>query len=163
MKAVRLHRRGDPAAFSYEEAPRPTPGDGEVLVRVHAAAVTPTELRWRPTSMTHSGAPRPLPIILGHEFSGEISAVGPGVRGVDQGDAVYGMNDWFGDGAQGEYCVARATDIAPKPRRASHVEAAVTPISALTAWQGLIERAKLSAGQRVLIHGAAGGVGSFAV
>ncbi len=163
MKAVRLHRRGDPAEFLYEEAPQPTPGDGEVVIRVQAAAVTPTELHWGPTSTTRSGAPRPLPIILGHEFSGEISAVGSGVRGVGQGDAVYGMNDWFGDGAQAEYCVARAADIAPKPRRASHVEAAVTPISALTAWQGLIVRARLSAGQRVLIHGAAGGVGSFAV
>src|SRR5579862_6301423 len=154
MKAVRLHRRGDPPAFVYEEAPRPAPGDGEVVIRVHAAAVTPTELRWAPTSTTRSGAPRPLPIILGHEFSGEISAVGPGVSGVGPGDSVYGMNDWFGDGAQAEYCVARATDIAPKPRRASHFEAAVSPISALTAWQGLIVRAQLGAGQRVLIHGA---------
>ena len=163
MKAVRLHRRDDPQAFVYEEAPLPTAGDGEVVIRVHAAAVTPTELRWGPTSTTRSGAPRPLPIILGHEFSGEISAVGRGVSGVEPGDAVYGMNDWFGDGAQAEYCVARAADIAPKPRRASHVEAAVSPISALTAWQGLIVRAQLGAGQRVLIHGAAGGVGCFAV
>lgn len=163
MKVARLHVRADPAAFVYEEAPQPEPRDGEVLVRVHAAAVTPTELAWAPTSTTRTGAPRPLPIILGHEFSGEVSAVGRGVSDLAEGDAVYGMNDWFGDGAQAEYCIARAAEVAPKPRSVDHLLAAVTPISALTAWQALIERARLTAGQRVLIHGAAGGVGVFAV
>ena len=125
--------------------------------------MTPTELKWAPTWTTRSGEPRPFPIIPGHEFSGKISAVGPGVTDLTAGDAVFGMNDWFGDGAQAEYCVARATDVAPKPRSIDHVMTAVAPISALTAWQGLIERARLAAGQRVLIHGAAGAVGVFAV
>jgi len=163
MKASRLHVRGDPGSLVFEEAPKPQPGEGEVLVRVHAAAVTPTELVWAPTSTTRTGEPRPLPIILGHEFSGEISAVAPGVTDLVENDAVFGINDWFRDGAQAEYCVARATEVAAKPRSVDHVGAAVVPISALTAWQGLIERARLAAGQRVLIHGASGGVGVFAV
>ena len=163
MKAIRLHGHTAPAVFAYEEAPRPQPRDGEVLVRVHAAGVTPTELGWAPTSITRTGEPRPLPLIPGHEFSGEISAVGPGVTDLAEGDAVFGMNDWFRDGAQAEYCAARAAEVAPKPRSVDHVAAAVAPISALTAWQGLIERAGLTAGQRVLIHGASGGVGTFAV
>jgi NADPH:quinone reductase-like Zn-dependent oxidoreductase len=134
-----------------------------VLVRVHAAAVTPTELHWAPTWTARTGAPRPFPIILGHEFSGEIRGVGSGVTDCAEGDAVFGMNDWFRDGAQAEYCVARAAEVALKPRSVDHVQAAVVPISALTAWQGLIVRARLAPGQRVLIHGASGGVGVFAV
>jgi NADPH:quinone reductase-like Zn-dependent oxidoreductase len=100
---------------------------------------------------------------LGHEFSGEIAAVGRGVTDVAAGDLVHGLNDWFRDGAQAEYCVARAAEVAGKPRSVDHLSAAVTPISALTAWQGLIERGRLVTGQRVLIHGAAGSVGVFAV
>ena len=163
MNAIRLHARGGPEAFVYEQAPMPKPSAGEVLVHVHAAAVTPTELKWEPTWTTRAGEPRPLPIIPGHEFSGEVHALGPGVNSLAVGDAIFGMNDWFGDGAQAEFCVARATDVAIKPRSVDHVLAATTPISALTAWQGLIERARLARGERVLIHGAAGGVGLFAV
>jgi NADPH:quinone reductase-like Zn-dependent oxidoreductase len=163
MKAIRLHDHTATPVLAYEEAPQPQPRDGEVLVRVHAAAVTPTELGWAPTSITRTGEPRPLPLTPGHEFSGEVGAVGPDVTDLAEGDAVFGMNDWFRDGAQAEYCVARAAEVARKPRSVDHVAAAVTPISALTAWQGLIERAGLAAGQRVLIHGASGGVGIFAV
>jgi NADPH:quinone reductase-like Zn-dependent oxidoreductase len=104
-----------------------------------------------------------LPVIPGHEFSGEIAALGAGVRDAGVGDLVYGLNDWYWDGASAEYCVARVADIAHKPAGVDHVHAAATPISALTVWQGLVERAGLAAGQRVLIHGAAGGVGTFAV
>ena len=163
MKAVCLHARGGPEAFVYEEAPQPRPGEGEVLVRVHAAGVIHTELGWVPTWTTRAGEPRPLPVIPGHEFSGEIAALGAGARGVGVGDLVYGLTDWYRDGAQAEYCVARVTDFAGKPAGVDHVHAAATPISALTAWQGLVDRAGLAAGQRVLIHGAAGGVGTFAV
>ena len=80
MKAIRLHARGGPEAFAYEEAPQPRPGEGEVLVRVHATAVTPTEFVWVPTWTTPTGEPRQFPISLGHEFSGEVAAVGDGVR-----------------------------------------------------------------------------------
>ena len=163
MKAISLRARGGPEAFAYEDVPQPRPGDGEVLVRVHAAGVIQTELGWVPTWTTQSGEPRPFPVIPGHEFSGEISAVTAGVRDVSVGDLVYGMNDWYGNGALAEYCVARVADIAHKPASVDHVHAAATPISALTSWQGLVERAGLAAGQRVLIHGAAGGVGTFAV
>jgi NADPH:quinone reductase-like Zn-dependent oxidoreductase len=163
MKAICLHARGGPEVFSYEDAPVPNPSDGEVLVAVHASGVTPTELTWMPTWNTPEGAPRPFPIILGHEFSGVIAAVGAGVTGFSNGDAVFGMNDWFRNGAQAEYCLARAVDIAIKPPALDHALAALTPISALTAWQGLFDRAHLAAGERVLVHGGAGGVGSFAV
>jgi NADPH:quinone reductase-like Zn-dependent oxidoreductase len=163
MKAICLRSRGGPEAFAYEEAPQPRPGEGEVLVRVHAAGVIPTELSWVPTWTTPAGEPRPLPVIPGHEFSGEIVALGAGVGDVSVGDLVYGLNDWYRDGASAEYCVGRVADLARKPSSVDHVHAAATPISALTAWQGLIERAGLAAGQRVLIHGAAGGVGTFAV
>ena len=163
MKAICLRVRGGPEAFAYEEAPPPRPGEGEVLVRVHAAGVIHTELSWVPTWTTTTGGPRPLPVIPGHEFSGEIAALGAGVRDVGVGDPVYGLNDWYRDGASAEYCVARVADIARKPAGVDHVHAAATPISALTAWQGLVERAGLAAGQRVLIHGAAGGVGTLAV
>ena len=163
MKAVCLHARGGPEAFTYAEAPQPRPGEGEVLVRVHAAGVIQTELSWVPTWTTPAGEPRPLPVIPGHEYSGEIAAMGPGTGDVSVGDPVYGLNDWYRDGASAEYCVARVADIARKPVSVDHIHAAATPISALTVWQGLIERAGLVAGQRVLIHGAAGGVGNLAV
>jgi NADPH:quinone reductase-like Zn-dependent oxidoreductase len=147
----------------YESAPMPRPGDGEVLIRVHAAAVIPTELSWVPTWSTPGGEPRALPVIPGHEFSGAIAALGAGVGNVGIGDLVYGMNDWYADGALAEYCVARVGDFAGKPTSIDHVQAAATPISALTAWQGLIERGGLVSGQRVLIHGTAGSAGAFAV
>jgi len=163
MKAICLRARGGPELFAYEEVPQPHPGDGEVLVRVHAAGVIQTELSWLPTWTTQAGGPRPFPVIPGHEFSGEICALTPGVTDVWLGDQVYGLNDWYRDGAWAEYCVARVSDLAHKPSSVDHVQAAATPISALTAWQGLIERGGLAAGQRVLIHCAAGGVGTFAV
>jgi NADPH:quinone reductase-like Zn-dependent oxidoreductase len=163
MRAVCLRRRAQPPELSIEDVPRPSPGEGEVLVRVHAAGVTPTELEWAPTWTTPEGAPRPVPIVPGHELSGEVAAVGPGVHDLAPGDAVYGMNDWYRDGTQAEYCVARAVDLAAKPGSIDHAHAAAVPISALTAWQGLVVRGGLARGQRVLIQGGSGGVGIFAV
>jgi len=163
MKAIRLHARGGPESVRVEDAPAPRPGPGEVLVRVRAAAVTPTELLWVPTWATRDGAPRPLPVIPGHEFSGEVAALGECVTVLGVGEAVYGINDWFADGAQAEFCLARPAGVARKPASVDHAHAAVTSISALTAWQGLFERARLAAGQHALIHGGAGGVGAFAV
>jgi NADPH:quinone reductase-like Zn-dependent oxidoreductase len=163
MNAVYFNTRGGPEALVYGSAAMPGAGEGEIVVRVRAAAVTPTELLWVPTWTTRAGKPRPSPIIPGHEFSGEVHALGSGVNDVAVGDAVFGLNDWFGDGAQAEFCVARSADVALKPTSIDHVTAAVVPISALTAWQGLVERAKLNRGERVLVHGAAGNVGLFAV
>jgi NADPH:quinone reductase-like Zn-dependent oxidoreductase len=163
MKAIRLHQVGGSESLLYEDAPNPKPKDNQVLVRIDAAGITPTEFAWYPTFHTPKGGNRPFPIILGHEFSGVVEAMGPTCTGVKTGDPVYGLNDWFMDGAQAEYCLTIPANIAPKPATLDHTQAAVVPISALTAWQALIERARLSEGQRVLVHGAAGGVGSFAV
>ena len=163
MKAIRQHAYGGLDSLRFEEAPKPSPKAGEVLVRVRAAGVTPTELLWVTSRTTKSGTPRPLPFIPGHEFSGEVAALGQGATDVSVGDEVYGMNDWFSDGAQADYCLARVADIARKPTSVDHAYAAVTPVSALTAWQGLFGRARIEAGQHILIHGAAGSVGSFAV
>ena len=140
----------------YGAATMPEAGEGEIVVRVRAAAVTPTELLWVPTWTTRAGKPRPFPIIPGHEFSGEVHELGPGVNDVAVGEAVFGMNDCFGDGAQAEFCVARTVDVAPKPKSIDHVTAAVVPISAPHRMAGLVERAKLARGERVLVHGAAG-------
>ena len=142
---------------------QPTPREGQVLVKVHATAIMPTEFLWFPTFNTPTGEPRPFPAVLSHEFSGVIESLGQGVQSFKIGEAVYGVNDWFTNGAQAEYCVVGATGLARKPKTLDHVQSAVVPISALTAWQGLFEKAKLERGQRVLIHGAAGGVGAFAV
>jgi NADPH:quinone reductase-like Zn-dependent oxidoreductase len=163
MKAIRLYDRDGPKSLLYEEMPKPIPKDDQACVRVYATAITPTEFDWYPTSHTPEGETRPLPIILGHEFSGVIEAVGPDCRNVQVGDPVYGLSDWFIDGAQAEYCLTVPANIAPKPLTLDHTQAAAVPISALTAWQALIHRAHLLPGERVLIHGAAGGVGSFAV
>ena len=163
MKAMSFHSRGGPEAFVFEELPEPWPGEGQILIRVHATAVTPTELSWNPTWTAADGKPRPFPIIPGHEFSGEVAELGQGVSGFAVGDLVYGMNDWFSNGALAEYCVAKPSEISPKPKLIDHTAAAVTPISALTAWQGLFDRGQLEKDKRVLIHGAAGAVGIFAV
>jgi NADPH:quinone reductase-like Zn-dependent oxidoreductase len=163
MKAIRLHQIGGFESLLYEDAPKLSPKDEQVLVRVHATAITPTEFAWYPTFHTPDGGARPFPVILGHEFSGVVDAIGPACTGVQIGDPVYGMSDWFIDGAQAEYCLTVSANIAPKPVTLDHAQAAAVPISALTAWQALIDRAPLSEGKRVLVHGAAGGVGSFAV
>ncbi len=163
MKAVRLHRNGGADSLICDDAPKPFVTEDHVLIRVHATAITPTEFDWYPTFHTPTGGTRPFPIILGHEFSGVIEAVGTGCTGLQIGEPVYGMSDWFIDGAQAEYCLTVPAHIAPKPVMLNHTEAAVVPISALTAWQALIDHAHLSEGQRVLIHGGAGGVGNFAV
>ncbi|MGJ5817257.1 NADP-dependent oxidoreductase [Paludibaculum fermentans] len=140
----------------------PQPGPEELLVRVHAAGVTPTELIWYPTLHTKEGGPR-SGAVPGHEFSGVVEAAGAGVGRLEVGRPVYGMNDWFAEGATAEYCLAPFSSVAPKPANLTHAEAATVPIAALTAWQGLFQYANLQPGERVLIQGAAGSVGLFAV
>jgi NADPH:quinone reductase-like Zn-dependent oxidoreductase len=142
--------------------PQPHPGEGEVLVRVSAAGVTPSELLWYPTSHTKEGGER-RSAVPGHEFSGVIAALGKGSSGFKAGDEVYGMNDWFANGATAEFCLTQPRNIALKPRFLPHELAATVPIGALTAWQGLLDRANMLSGERVLIHGAAGAVGLFGV
>lgn len=163
MKAAGITAPGGLDKLAYEAVPRPQPGEDEVLVRVHAAAITPTEVSWSETWKTRAGADRPFPIILGHELAGVVVALGPNVTDLAVGQAVYGFNDWDWQGAQAEYCLARPAQLAPKPQSLDFVHAAEVPISALTAWQALFDHAHLAAGQRVLVQGATGGVGAFAV
>ena len=162
MKAIRLHGRGGPHHLVYEDAPQPRPGAEEVLVRVYATGVIANELKWDVTYQTKAGSPRALPI-PGRDLSGVVEAVGHGVTEPAKGDEVYAMLDYCCDGAEAEFTIALPNELAPKPRTLDHVQAAAVPLTALTAWQGLFEHARLVAGQTVLIHGAAGGVGVFAV
>jgi NADPH:quinone reductase-like Zn-dependent oxidoreductase len=162
MKAVRIHGHGGPEQLVYEDAPKPIPQRGEALVRVMAAGVTPTELSWSAAYSTRDNVNR-LPAIPGHEFSGVVEAMGPGVTDVNVGQEVYALADFWRDGSDAEYIVIAASDLAPKPRTLDFTQAAAVPLSALTAWQGLFDHARLASGQKVLIQGAAGGVGSFAV
>ena len=159
MRALRLN---DSSALVEEDISQPSPGPGEVLVRVHAAGVTATELRWYPTLHAKSGGQRSH-AEPGHEFSGVVAASGEGVTGFEAGREVYGMNDWYSEGALAEFCITQPAYIAPKPRNLTHAQAAAVPIGGLTAWQGLFDRARLQRGERVLVHGGAGGVGVFAV
>jgi NADPH:quinone reductase-like Zn-dependent oxidoreductase len=162
MKIMRFNDSAEAPGLVGATIDTPVPTSGEVLIRVQAVGVTPTELSWYPTTHTKSGDPR-RGAIPGHEFSGVVTALGDGATGVAIGDEVYGMNDWFADGATAEFCLTRPEWIAPKPGSLTHVEAASLPISTLTAWQGLFDRAQLQEGERVLIHGGAGAVGLFAI
>ena len=162
MKAIRIHGRGGPDRLAYEDAPQPRPGAGEVLVRVYATGVIATELTWVPTYQTKAGSVRELPI-PGHDLSGVVEEVGPGVTTLARCSEVYALTAFDRDGAEAEYTIALPSELAPKPRTLDHVQAAAVPLTALTAWQALFEHAHLAAGQSVLIHGAAGGVGVFAV
>jgi NADPH:quinone reductase-like Zn-dependent oxidoreductase len=162
MKAVRLHGRGGPDHLVYDEVHQPQPGPGDVLVRVAASGILVNELTWDVTYQTGSGEPRPLPI-PGRDLSGIVAEVGADVTGIAVGDAVYAMLGYGRDGAEAEYTLAVPSELAPKPRTLDDVQAAAVPLAALTAWQALFIHAKLSEGQRVLIHGASGGVGTYAV
>ena len=162
MKAVRVHARGGPEQLVVEEAPEPLPGDRDALVRVFACAITPTELSWSASYTARDGSSR-LPAIPGHELSGRVVATGADAPDVRVGDKVYALTDFWRDGAAAEFTVVVAADLAPKPQSLDDVQAAAVPLSGLTAWQALFDHAGLAPGQRILIHGAAGGVGSFAV
>ena len=153
MRAVRLHRAGGPEGLALEEVPTPSPGVGEALVRVHAAAITRDELDW-PVDR--------LPATPSYELSGVVAALGEGVDGVRVGDPVFALVGFDRDGAAADYAAVPAALLAPKPRALGHIESAAMPLAALSAWQGLFDHGGLREGQRVLIHGATGGVGQFA-
>jgi NADPH:quinone reductase-like Zn-dependent oxidoreductase len=162
MKVMRFNDSLETPALFPATHPVAQPGDGELLIKVHAAGVTPAELRWYPTTHTPDGGKR-TGAIPGHEFSGTVEAVGSGVDPLYLGRSVFGMNDWFADGATAEYCLAKPSTITFKPEEINHAQAASLPIGALTAWQGLHDRAGLQAGERVLIHGGSGAVGVHAI
>ncbi len=160
MKAVRIHRFGPPAVIVVDDVPRPAPGPGEVLVKVAAAGVGPWDALIREGQSKVAPAP---PLTLGSDLSGVIESVGPGVVDFKAGDDVFGVTNPQFCGAYAEYAVASSSMIAGKPARLSHVESASVPVIAVTAWQMLFDYAHLESGQRVLILGAAGNVGAYAV
>jgi NADPH:quinone reductase-like Zn-dependent oxidoreductase len=162
MKAVQIHAYGGINVLTYEDAPRPKPGDGEVLIRVFATTVNPFDCAVRAGYMS-AYLNYTFPLILGTDASGIIEEVGPGVTTFKRGDSVYARGGVTRDGTYAEYAVIPASDVAAKPRSLDYVHAAAIPHITLTAWQALIELANLTNGQTVLIHGAAGGVGHVAV
>ena len=153
---------GPPQRMSVEERSRPEPGIGDVLIRVGAASFTPTELQWPSTWVDRSGRDR-RPVIPGHEVSGTVVGLGYGTTGFGLGDEVFGLTDWYRDGSLAEFVAVEARNLATKPASLSHVDAAAFPMAALTAWQALFVHADLKADQKVVIHGAGGGVGTLAV
>jgi NADPH:quinone reductase-like Zn-dependent oxidoreductase len=154
MNAVRQHPPGGPASLVYEQVEQPTPGPDEVLVRVHAAAITRDELDW-PTDR--------LPATPSYEFSGVVAALGPGVDDLEVGEPVYALNDFDREGAAAEFTILPSGFASPKPRSLSYAESAALPLAGLSAWQGLHVHGELAEGERLLVHGAAGGVGHLAV
>jgi NADPH:quinone reductase-like Zn-dependent oxidoreductase len=160
MKAWRVHEFGPPEKMIFETVPRPLPAAGEVLVKVHAAGVGP----WDASIRTGKSAlPQPLPLTLGSDLAGEVATLGSGVSDIAVGDQVFGVTNTQFLGAYAEYALASAAMLAKKPSSLSYIEAASVPVVAVTAWQGLFDYARLEAGQMVVIHGAAGNVGAFAV
>jgi NADPH:quinone reductase-like Zn-dependent oxidoreductase len=162
MKAVCIYSYGGPDVLVYEDAPCPHPGDGEVLVKVHAAGINPVDWKIREghlREMLH----HTLPLILGWDVSGVVEALGTNLTRIKLGDEVFSRPDISRDGAYAEFIVIRESELALKPKSTDHIHAAALPLAGLTAWQTLIDAGGLAAGQRVLIHAAAGGVGSLAV
>ncbi|MEU6342885.1 NADP-dependent oxidoreductase [Streptomyces sp. NPDC046977] len=142
--------------------PYPHAAENDVVVRVHAAGFTRGELDWPATWSDRAGRDR-TPTVPGHEVSGVVAALGYGTTGVTVGQRVFGLTDWARDGSLAEYVAVEARNLAALPADVDHTVAAALPISGLTAWQGLFDHARLTTGQTVLIHGAAGAVGSVAV
>jgi NADPH:quinone reductase-like Zn-dependent oxidoreductase len=162
MKAVCIYSYGGPGVLVYEDAPRPLPGEGEVLVKVHAAGVNPVDWKIREghlKEMLH----HTLPLVLGWDVSGVVEALGANTSRLNVGDEVFSRPDISRDGTYAEFIVIRESEVALKPKSLDHIHAAALPLAGLTAWQTLFDAGGLSAGQRVLVHAAAGGVGSLAV
>jgi NADPH:quinone reductase-like Zn-dependent oxidoreductase len=142
------------------ERPEPQAAINDVVVRVHASGFVPTELTWPSTWTDRLGRDR-TPTIPGHELAGVVTALGYGTTGLSLGQRVFGLTDWYRDGALAEYTVVEARNLAPLPGDVDFTVAASLPISGLTAWQGLFDHGRLRSGQSVLVHGAAGAVGSM--
>ena len=158
MRAVRFHEYGDPSVLRVDEVPRPRPGAGEVLIEVRAAGVNPIDWKLR-SGQLQAFLPVELPYVPGIDLAGTVSELGPGVLELTVGDDVFGR----GQGAYAEYATAPAQSIARKPGALSFGQAATLPVGGVTAWWGLFETAGLESGQRLLVHGGAGGVGGLAV
>ncbi|UBV17611.1 NADP-dependent oxidoreductase [Mycolicibacterium fortuitum] len=163
MQAITVRNRdAGIAGLSLEELPYPHAAENDVVVRVHAAGFTRGELDWPGTWTDRAGRDR-TPSVPGHELSGVVAELGYGTTGLTVGQRVFGLADWTRNGSLAEYTAVEARNLAPLPADIDHTVAAALPISGLTAWQGLFDHGRLATGQTVLIHGAAGGVGSIAV
>jgi NADPH:quinone reductase-like Zn-dependent oxidoreductase len=163
MRAITVRdRTAGMAGLSLSDVPPPSAFENDVIVQVHAAGFTPGELDW-PTTWTDRGGRDRTPSIPGHELSGVVVDLGYGTTGLTIGQRVFGLADWARDGTLAELTAVEARNLAPLPADVDHAVAAALPISGLTAWQGLFDHGRLEAGQTVLVHGAAGGVGSIAV
>ncbi len=162
MKAVRLHKFGGPEELVYEDAPKPEPKDGQVLIKVAAAGINPID--WKVgEGIMEQMAKHTLPLIPGGDVAGTVEALGTGVTAFAVGEAVFAMGDSRGDGAYAEYVALPADTLCPKPSSVDFTAAASIPLAGTTAWQALTEQANLQSGQTILIHGAGGAVGAFAV
>jgi len=162
MKAVVIHEYGGPEVLKYEEVSQPEPKQNELLIRVIAAGVNPVDGMIR-SGMFDKEGHRAFPIILGGDISGVVEKVGSNITKFKSGDPVFAYVSLDNSGGYAQYALVTEREAAPKPKSLTYVEAAAVPIVALTAWQALIDTAKLKAGQTVLIHGGSGGVGSFAI
>ena len=163
MKAVRLHEFGGQEVMKIEEVERPVPAADEILVKVYASGINPVDCAIREGGPENLKSLVKLPLTLGWDAAGVVEETGSDVTGFKKGDEVYGIPNFPGDGSYAEYLVAKADQFAQKPQSISFIEAAGVPLAALTAWTGIFEYGKLQPGQRILIQGAAGGVGSYAV
>ncbi|UXY39767.1 NADP-dependent oxidoreductase [Streptomyces albidocamelliae] len=163
MRAITVRdREAGVSGPALEDLPHPHAAENDVIVRVHAAGFTRGELDWPATWTDRAGRDR-TPSVPGHEVSGVVTELGYGTTGLSVGQRVFGLTDWARDGSLAEYVAVEARNLAPLPADLGHTVAAALPISGLTAWQGLFDHARLTTGQTVLVHGAAGGVGSIAV
>ena len=160
MQAVRIHEYGGPEVLQLEEVPQPVPAADEILVKVYASGVNPADWVAREGGLR---AVLTLPLTLGWDAAGVVAAVGSDVTTFHVGDAVYGEPNFPGDGSYAEYCTSKASQFALKPKSLTFTEAAGVPLAGLTAWTALLHDGQLQAGQRILIQGASGGVGGFAV
>jgi NADPH:quinone reductase-like Zn-dependent oxidoreductase len=161
IKAARIHAYGGPEVIHVEDSPRPTPGPGEVLVRVHSTTVNPFDCALRAGYLAGYFQPT-FPLVLGTDLAGTIEELGPDTNSFERGDLVFGRGGVSRDGTNAEFAVLPATDVAPIPASLDFAHAAALPHVALTSWQALFELGGLAPGQTVLIHGAAGGVGHVA-
>jgi NADPH:quinone reductase-like Zn-dependent oxidoreductase len=163
MKAVRIHAFGGPEVLQLEDVARPVPAADEILIQMHASGVNPVDWVVREGGNDALRAYLTLPLTLGWDAAGVVAEVGSEVVGFRVGDAVYGVPNFPGNGSYAEYCAAKASQFAHKPQSLDFAAAAGVPLAGLTAWTALFAHGQLQPGQRVLIQGASGGVGSFAV
>ncbi|MYW21085.1 zinc-binding dehydrogenase [Streptomyces sp. SID2955] len=163
MRAITAQDRdAGVGGLTLTDLPHPHAAENDVVVRVHAAGFTRGELDWPATWTDRAGRDR-APSVPGHEVSGVVAELGYGTTGLTVGQRVFGLTDWTRDGSLAEYVAVEARNLAPLPADVDHTAAAALPVPGLTAWQGLFDHAHITAGQSILVHGAAGSVGSIAV